>query len=332
MNPPLVDLHEDLAAYILSGSLLNPFPLKPLDVDEPYRHADIPKYIASNTRLIVGAVFPMIPWYTGHGRITYRHYPSLELVFEGISLYRNLVTAHRELKLVEAKDGLTGLFEGDWNRMGLIIGLEGADPLRNPEELDLLHSAGLRVLGLTWNYSNKYASSCRAQVDNGLTREGVELVGRAVELGVVVDLAHASAKTIRDVYEVTGKPVLVSHANVKTVHDAPRNLDDKSLETIAESKGVVGLVFISPFVSSGRPGVAELVRHAVYIRDNYGVDVIAIGSDYFGSLDTPLVAGLESIDKIGNLWSSLVAEGFTPEDIEKIAWRNAVRVLSAWLK
>ncbi|WP_048058857.1 dipeptidase [Desulfurococcus amylolyticus] len=332
MNPPLVDLHEDIAAYVLSGSLLNPFPLKPFDIDEPLRHADIPKYLASNTRLVVASIFPMIPWYSRGGRISYKHYPSLELVYAGLDLYRNIVLAHREFKLVLGRDQLQGLFNEKNGSIGLLVGLEGADSLRSPEDLDLLYAGGLRVLGLTWNYNNKYASSCRTQIDNGLTREGLELIGRAVELGVAVDLAHASGKTVRDTYEATGKPVIVSHANTRSVHNHPRNLDDKTLEVVAESKGVVGLVFIASFVSTGVPDVSSLVRHAVYIRDNYGVDILAIGSDYFGSLDAPLVKGLESIDKIGSLWSKLLEEGFTREDIEKIAWRNPLRALTAWLK
>ncbi|RLG81960.1 MAG: peptidase [Thermoprotei archaeon] len=330
--PPLVDLHEDISAYIISGSLLNKFPLRPLSEDVPGRHADIPKYKKSNTRLVVGAVFPMIPWYSDNGEIIYKHYPDLGFVFENITLYHNLARAHKELKLVFSKEDILRLFQGGGDRIGLMIGLEGADPIKAPDELGTLYRIGLRMLGLTWNYNNRYAASCMSRVDMGLTREGIELVEKALELGIVVDLAHSSPRTVKEVYEVTGKPIIVSHANAKSVHNVARNLDDKTLELIAESKGVVGLVFISTFISDKNPDIRALMKHILYICENYGIEIIAIGSDYFGSLDLSMAKGVETIDKITNLWRTLLEHGFTKDEIEKIAWENAFRALASWLK
>ncbi|MCD6300868.1 MAG: membrane dipeptidase [Staphylothermus sp.] len=332
MDVPLIDLHEDISLYYMTASVLNPFPLEPFDMDTRYRHADIPKYRRANTRMVVGAVFPGLPWYS-NGRITFKHYPKMDIVLEHLKLYRMLIRSHKELVMVTNYSVLQDLVYANNFKVGIMLGLEGADPIYDVNDLELLYDLGLRVLGLTWNYNNRYAASCKSKVDSGLTREGVKLIEKALELGVAVDLAHASRNTVEEVYYLTKKPIIVSHANARHICNVDRNLGDKTLEIISSSKGVIGITFIEPFVSkSRRASIEDLIKHIMYIKDNYGVDIISIGSDYFGSLNLNIVTGLETIDKINALWKTLLEQGLSKHDIRKIAYENALRALKNWIK
>src|SRR5207247_7592925 len=81
-----------------------------------------------------------------------------------------------------------------------------------PEDLRIFYTLGVRSIGLTWNYDNKYASSCLSRKDYGLTGEGEALVKMANRIGVMVDLSHAGQRTCRDVLEFSETPTFVSHA------------------------------------------------------------------------------------------------------------------------
>jgi membrane dipeptidase len=164
--------------------------------------------------------------------------------------------------------------------------------------------------------------------DYGLTGEGEALLEEMNELGLIVDLSHASKRTVTATFRSSKLPVLVSHANAKAVFDCARNLDDQVLDGLKTNHGVVGFVFASEMIG-GRRDIDELVRHIMYVYENYGPDLTAIGSDYFGLGDNEAPRGLEDMTKIGQIWRLLRDRGLKQDDIEKIAYKNALRVIEA---
>ncbi len=316
---PVIDLHEDISAYILESEKT----VKPFNVDFE-RHVDIPKYGRGSVVLVVGAVFPGEYKYVGGERVRGTIFRcTQQRVLDHIATYYRLVKEFPEhLYLVERRDDLLRLEESKGT--GILIGLEGAYPLDDPWDLELYYKLGVRVLGLTWNVENRYAASCMSKRDYGLTGSGSELVDIAERYGVVVDLAHASKKTMLDVLSIASKPVIISHACIRKIHDHPRNIDDEVLEELKHRNGVIGITFVADFLGKGEVGVDRVVDHLMYVYDNFGVDILAIGSDYLGTSRLP--RGLEDIGKIQLLFKKLLEKGLSREDVEKIAWRNAYRV------
>jgi len=333
--PPTIDLHEDISAYFLYHG--GGAPLGDFNEDLPGRDADIPKYRKANVRCVFAAIFPGIETFSpeesrvlmnlyGRWLPATRYRVPQSILWEHISIYYKMSEAYR-VKIVESISDLERCLRGEVE-LCFILHLEGAEPLDEPYDLVILRRLGLRSIGLTWNYMNKYGAGCTVKKDVGLTSDGEELVKLANKLGVVIDLAHASKKTMIDALEISKKPVIISHANVRRIVDKPRNVDDEVLELLYKNRGVIGISAIGPLVSSKpKPTLDDLVEHFIYIYERFGPDILAIGTDFLGLLGLPAPEGFESIDKLPNLYNKLLEKGFTERDIEKIAYENVLRVL-----
>lgn len=206
------------------------------------------------------------------------------------------------------------------------LGLEGAHALEGEvANVDLLFEAGFRMIGLTHFFDNEVGGSAHGVAQGGLTPFGDEVLGRMAELGMIVDLAHASPRLIDDVVaRAGGRPVLVSHTGVDGTCPGPRNLDDTALRAIAATGGVVGIGLWPEAVCGTTPEAwARAVRHAA---DRMGADHVALGSDWDGAV--PAI-----VDAAGtvHLTAALLAQGFSEEEIRGIMGENTVRVLRSLL-
>ncbi|MEM4488372.1 MAG: membrane dipeptidase [Desulfurococcaceae archaeon] len=332
--PPVIDLHEDISGYYMmhGGGL----PLGDFNEDILGRDADLPKYRKSNVRCIFASVFPGIESYSyeeskGLKELYGKWLPAIKyrvpqtVIWEHFTIYYKLMEAYG-IKLVENFSDLERCIKGEG--LCFILHLEGAEPIDDPYDLVLLKRMGLRSLGLTWNYTNKYATGCAARKDVGLTSEGEDLIKMANKLGIVIDLAHSSKRTALDALQVSKKPVIISHANVKAIVDKKRNIDDEVLELIYKSGGLIGISVIGVLVSNApKPTLDDLAKHFTYIKESFSVDILAIGTDFLGLLGLPSPESLDNIGKLSLLYSKLLEKGFTEGDIQKITHLNALRVL-----
>jgi membrane dipeptidase len=199
--------------------------------------------------------------------------------------------------------------------------LEGVQALEGRlENLDRLHEAGFRMLGLAHFHDNLFAGSAHGIEQYGLTPFGVELVQQAQAKGMLIDLAHVSHQVIDDVLEITTGPVIVSHTGVRGTCDNQRNLTDDQVRRIAATGGVMGIALFDVAVCGE---TLSEVAHAIrYVADLVGVDHVALGSDFDGAVTTPIDAS-----GWGLLTQSLLDQGFNEEEIGKIMGENFLRVL-----
>jgi membrane dipeptidase len=335
---PVFDLHEDLSNYFLYHG--GGQPLADLGRDVPGREADIPKYLRGGVRLVFASMFPGVETFSPEEsrrleELYGRWIPAVGLrvpqstIFEHLTIYYRLIETYPELTLVESVGDVERVLASE-GRVGLLLHLEGAYAIDRPYDLVLLRRLGLRSVGITWNYNNQYGAGCLSRKDYGLTPEGEELVKTANRLGIIVDLAHASKRTAIEAIEVSSKPVIISHANVRAIVDSPRNVDDEVLEALHRNGGVIGVSAIGPLVArKPRPTLDDLVQHFLYIYERFGPDILAIGTDFLGLLGLPAPEGFESIDRVQVLLEKLRDRGLGDSDIEKIAYRNALRVIAA---
>jgi microsomal dipeptidase-like Zn-dependent dipeptidase len=199
--------------------------------------------------------------------------------------------------------------------------IEGAHPLEGEiGKLDSLFEKGLRIAGLTHFFDNKLGGSLHGTSSAGLSGFGRDVVRRANELGVIIDVAHASPAMVEEVLELSTRPVILSHGGLKGNCNSARNLDDELLRRIAAAGGIIGIGFWDAAVCDPSPqGVVTAIRYAI---DVLGVEHIALGSDYDGT-----VAVMFDTSELAILTQTMLQSGFSETEIRAVMGDNVKRFL-----
>jgi membrane dipeptidase len=228
--------------------------------------------------------------------------------------------------------------ELDDPRLRLVLSMEGVEPLEgDPSAFEEWYERGVRTASLTWNHANEFAGGIDTPTQ-GLTDRGRTLVRRFRELGVVLDLAHASEQTWRDVLE-EDLSFSVTHAGCRAVHDHPRNLADWQLEALAACGGVLGMMALAFVVDPETPTLSRWLDHVDHAVAVMGVEHVGLGADFIdqvtdaeqGQTTAKARLGLEGFtgpDDYPALVDVLKARAYHGERLEAILSRNWFRVLN----
>ena len=239
-----------------------------------------------------------------------------------------------------------------------IIGLEGADPLEGQaENLRHFYDLGVRLVIPAWD-DNAFSGSSAGPGD-GLTAEGFKLIELCQELGVMVDVSHASDAAFEQIRRIVSGPFVASHSNCRALSPAPRNLTDAQIRALADRGGVMGINLAPDFLSPEylaawdavlapahgadaatrqklreaagpqlraipRPGLDWIARHVRHAIDIGGEACIGLGGDLDGISFMP--AGIHGVEDYPRIPEALAAAGLTEAQIEKVCWRNMARV------
>ena len=191
---------------------------------------------------------------------------------------------------------------------------------------------GVRLITLTWNYPNEIGHpnvlpDCR---ERGLTSFGRDVVAEMNRLGMLIDVSHLSNQGFYDVASLTQKPFVASHSNAWAITNHPRNLTDEMIKVLAAKGGVMGINFSKNFLGSAPVSrVEDMVSHIRHIFNVGGSEVIAIGSDFDGISPELELAHAGEMSK---LVDALEKSEFSQTEIEKICWKNALRVIKDTLQ
>ena len=254
------------------------------------------------------------------------------------------------------------------NKDSLSLVLSYADIIKNQEEgkisalltieeggaacssmpfLRMLYRLGVRMLTLTWNYPNGigYPNINLLNGDNqdmhipnikdGLTPFGIEFVQEMERLGMIIDVSHLSDAGFYDVLKYTTKPFVASHSNARSITNNIRNMTDDMILKLADRGGVLGINFEGEFLeeSNSRKGIrskiSNMVMHICYIVNLAGIDYVGLGSDFDGVYQD---LELDNAGKMPELEKALKEAGLSKEDIEKIFYKNVLRVYKELLK
>ncbi|SMP36309.1 Zn-dependent dipeptidase, dipeptidase homolog [Algoriphagus winogradskyi] len=209
--------------------------------------------------------------------------------------------------------------KNDESVIGGMLGIEGAHALEGDiENLNRVYEAGVRMIGLTHFFDNELGGSAHGQSQAGLTEFGKSVVQKMNELGIFVDLAHCSPAIVDDVLEMTTMPVMVSHTGVRAVLDSQRNLSDLQIQKIAENGGIIGIAFFDEAV--GVPELPNIIASIKHVRDLVGIEYVALGSDYDGSVAVPF-----DITGFPLLVEGMMNAGFSEAEIKAIMGENVKR-------
>ena len=234
-------------------------------------------------------------------------------------------------------------------KIALIITMEGVEPLGG--DLNLLrafYELGLRAVGLTHARRNAAGSGGifkpSGSPRDGLTNFGRDVVRECERLGILIDLAHINPKGFEDIVELTSKPLIVSHTNVRKFYDIERNISDEQIKIVGERGGVVGVnaILVSPDPKTST--IDRYVDHIEHVVDLIGIDGVGIGFDFCeylfqqmsesvqadlaAKLTKPhFIPDLTNHSHARNLTRKLIERGFSNQEIEKILRGNWLRVL-----
>jgi len=199
------------------------------------------------------------------------------------------------------------------------------------ENLRNFYRLGVRLLTLTWNYPNEIGCpNCKEKYEiQGLTDFGKQVVAEMNRLGMIIDVSHLSDQGFHDVATLSKQPFVASHSNARTIRDHRRNLTDNMIRLLAQKGGIMGINFSGNFLAgSAWSKVDDMVRHIQHIVRVGGIDVVALGTDFDGIEYDLEIATIGEIDK---LVRALSHSGFSTDDIEKICFKNALRVIKECL-
>jgi len=212
------------------------------------------------------------------------------------------------------------------NKIGAIMAIEGAYGVFDLSALRIFYQLGLRLITLTWNYSNHLATGIGEDKGNkGITEMGKSFIAEMNRLGIIIDVSHISPGSFWDVIKYSKKPIVASHSNVKNICNHPRNLNDDQIIAIANSGGIIGINFYPKFLSnSTRADIFDIIKHINYIKELVGIEYIGFGTDYDGIDYTP--EGMEDISSMKNLKKILLENNFKMSEINKLFHGNWLRV------
>ncbi len=219
-------------------------------------------------------------------------------------------------------------------KIGAFLAIEEGEALEGDlDNLKYFKQEGISAITLTWNYENSlgYPNFEWSYQYRGLKTKGFEVIEAMNELGMLIDVSHLSDAGFEDVVTHSTKPIIATHSNARAVTNHSRNLTDEQLKKLADNGGVVGLAFSINFlveknsiVSSRLAKVDDMIRHIKRIHNIAGVDVLALGSDYDGIMNP---VEMENISQISKLSDGLLKNGFSYNEIEKIFFRNGLRII-----
>ncbi|MDX3096693.1 dipeptidase [Streptomyces sp. ME19-03-3] len=354
---PVVDGHNDLP-WRLREQVRYDLERRDISGDQSaHLHTDIPRLRAGH----VGAQF-----WSVYVRSDLTGGDAVVAILEQIDCVLRLVDRHPDaLRRAVTADEMEAARAG--GRIASLMGAEGGHSIANSlGVLRMLYTLGVRYMTLTHNDTIDWADSATDEARHGgLTAFGEEVVREMNRLGMLVDLSHVSPGTMRAALRVTEAPVLFSHSSSRAVCDHVRNIPDDVLEQLPRNGGVAMATFVPQFILPAAAGwivganenmkahglhpldqspkaravqeaysaqhprpladIGTVADHLDHMREVAGVDHLGLGGDYDGV--THLPEGLGDVSGYPRLFAELLRRGWSEDDLAKLAWRNAVRVL-----
>jgi len=251
-------------------------------------------------------------------------------------------------------------------RVASLLGAEGGHSIGcSLGTLRMLHVLGVRYLTLTHNDNTPWADSATdVPVVGGLTEFGREVVREMNRLGMMVDLSHVAATTMRAALETTDAPVIFSHSSALALCDTPRNVPDDVLAALPDNGGTCMVTFVPEFVSPATAAwrveaaaaaaqvgveardweafgrftatwqqehpkpdatIEQVVAHLEHVREVAGIDHVGIGGDYDGTDTFPV--GLDDVSGYPHLVAALLERSWSEADVTKLVRGNTLRVM-----
>ena len=238
-------------------------------------------------------------------------------------------------------------------KTGVMIGVQNADHFISPDDVNLFNDLGQRVSQLTYNSRNMIGNGATERMDGGISDFGESIIKRMNEVGMAIDVSHCGDQTTLDAFDISNKPVLITHSNVRSLNpNHPRCKTDEAIIKMAKVGSVVGITNVRNFVKATEPTTIEhLLDQYDHVRDLVGSEHLGVGSDidlygydampkkqydalkamYKGSYAFREKIDIEGIDhpkRMFDLTAGLIRRKYSNREIRGILGQNFKRVLA----
>ena len=291
---------------------------------------DISRMIESGMMAQFFAIF--VPSAKEYARYEKEYKGDDEYIDKCASIFNHTVQKHADVvaKATSAKEILDNY--ASYKVSAILTMEDGVAVQGDMNKLDYFHSLGVRALSLTWNYENcfGYPNSKDPEImQKGLKDFGKEAVKHMQEIGMLVDVSHLSDGGFYDVYKLSKVPFIATHSNARALCNHSRNMTDDMILKLHEKGGVMGINICPDFLDD-TPGnkdskISRLCDMIEHEKEIAGIEVCAIGTDIDGTHGNFEMKGPCDSNK---LFDELIRRGFSTSDIEKIAYKNIIRVMN----
>lgn len=237
-------------------------------------------------------------------------------------------------------------------KLGILLGLQNSDQFRNPNDVDFFHALGQRVSQLTYNSRNFIGNGSTERRDEGISDFGAAIIERMNKVGMAVDVSHCGDRTTLDAFELSKKPVLITHSNCRVLAAGhPRDKSDEAIKKAGAAGSVMGITAVRMFVKAVEPTTIEdVLNHFDHVKKLIGPEHIGVGSDIdlygydkmppelnkqlrasykgsYGFREKIDVEGLDHPKRMFDLTEGLIRRKYTDAEIRGILGGNFARVL-----
>jgi len=305
----------------------------------------LPEWLEGRVALICGSVYltPSVAGITGWDPQSYTNAEeAFQHANEQLDYYERLAERSEQVRLVGSRADLESVlasWEGDTPQVGIIPALEGADPIRRPEDVEHWHRRGVRLVALAWAAGSRYAGGNRAPAP--LTDAGRALLDVLAESGMILDVSHLAEEAFWEVVDRYEGPIVATHSNPRALVPGPRQLSDQMIRALAARDGVIGVVPYNRFLvpewspADGKEAatlqdVAAAIDHICQVVGDAAH--VGLGSDFdggFGAEAAPL--GIDTVADLPKIADALAERGFAESDVVAAMAENWLRVLRAAL-
>jgi membrane dipeptidase len=238
-------------------------------------------------------------------------------------------------------------------KIGVVLGLQNSEQFRTPADVNFFHGIGQRVSQLTYNARNLIGNGSTERRDEGISDFGASIIERMNTVGMAIDVSHCGDRTTLDAFEISKKPVLITHSNCRAlVSGHPRCKTDEAIRKMGAAGSVMGITGVRMFVKADEPTTIEhVLDHFDHVAKLVGPEHLGVGSDmdlygydamppeanrqlragYKGSYGFREKIDVEGIDhpkRMFDLTEGLIRRKYSDQNIEGILGGNFKRVLS----
>ncbi|MGE3889086.1 MAG: dipeptidase, partial [Vicinamibacterales bacterium] len=238
-------------------------------------------------------------------------------------------------------------------KVGVLLGIQNSQHFTRLDDVEFFHALGQRISQLTYNSRNMIGNGSTERRDEGLSDYGVAVVERMNKVGMAVDVSHCGDRTTLDAFEVSKRPVLITHSNCRAlVPGHPRCKTDEAIRAMAKAGSVMGITGVRMFVKHDEPTTIEhMLDHYDHVRKLVGVEHLGLGSDIdldgyddltpeenkamragykdsYGFREKIDIEGVDHPKRVFDLTEGLIRRGYTDADIRGVLGGNFRRVIA----
>ena len=336
----VVDSHQDIAWNVGIGrDFLEPALSWRARINDSAKYGErlvtLPDLLASQVRLVIGTIFALPTRAATMFEAETPNYSTdneaRQIGFDQLEFYTRLAAEQDAVVLIRTLSDLEAHLKNielGINQLGIIVSMEGADPVVHPSELATWVERGLRLIGPAWK-STRY---CGGTGEPGpLTPLGYDLLAEMEKQGVILDVSHMAEESFYNSLDAYHGPVIASHSNCRHYVNTDRQLSDDMIKRLVERDGVIGTVLFNRFLTEDgqNASLETVIRHMSRIADISGhTRALAIGTDWDGGFGAESIpAPLTGLNDLPLLAEALLKHGFSEDDVKGIFYGNWVRVL-----